>query len=307
MTKDVKEFVRKCKTCQLSKHSRATKLPLEITSTSRQPFIRLNLDIVGPLPATEEGFKYLLTYQDDLTKFFGAIPMTNQDANTTAEHLEHVILRFGIPDVILTDLGGNFTSDLMARILKFLGIKKYNCSPYHPLTNSSLERTHKILKNMLRAYTNEDKSDCNKFTQFAVFAINTTINRSIGRTPFEMLYGFQLQIPSNVKKKPEPIYSYDDYLAELRYKLQMAHKLAREQVLLTKQQNKEYYDRNTKQVEYKVGEEILLINNQQKTKLHDPYKGPYTINKIISDTNVQYKRGNEDVIIHKNQIKKFIK
>lgn len=72
MTKDVKYFVRKCKVCQM------TKLPLQITSTSKYPFERISLDITGPFTQTEEGFKYLLTFQDDLTKFFGACPIRKQ-------------------------------------------------------------------------------------------------------------------------------------------------------------------------------------------------------------------------------------
>ncbi|ERL95277.1 hypothetical protein D910_12543 [Dendroctonus ponderosae] len=47
---------------------------MEITTTSERPFQRLALDIVGPLPITESGNRFILTMQDDLTKYSYAIP-----------------------------------------------------------------------------------------------------------------------------------------------------------------------------------------------------------------------------------------
>lgn len=117
LVKDVKNMIRTCEICNKNKYGKATKMPMQITSTATKPFQRIALDIVGPLPESEDGFKYLLTFQDDLTKFVGAIPIPNQEAQTVAkEFVSHVVLRFGIPDSILTDQGSNFLSDLFTRM-----------------------------------------------------------------------------------------------------------------------------------------------------------------------------------------------
>lgn len=60
---------------------------MEITSTSSQPFERLAMDIVGPLTVTEGGNKYILTMQDDLTKYSIAHPIQNHEAETVADKL----------------------------------------------------------------------------------------------------------------------------------------------------------------------------------------------------------------------------
>jgi len=52
-------------------------MPLIITETSSKPFEKCALDVVGPLTVTTLGNKYLLTFQDDLTKFNKAIPLPN--------------------------------------------------------------------------------------------------------------------------------------------------------------------------------------------------------------------------------------
>jgi hypothetical protein len=52
-----------------------------ITTTAKKPFEKIFLDIVGPLTTTNKGHSYILTIQDDLTKFSAAFPLVTHDAN----------------------------------------------------------------------------------------------------------------------------------------------------------------------------------------------------------------------------------
>ena len=59
------------------------------------------MDIAGPLTQAFEGNKYLLTYQDELSKYTLALPISQQDALTIARvFVEQIILKFGISDII---------------------------------------------------------------------------------------------------------------------------------------------------------------------------------------------------------------
>ena len=60
------------------------KAPFQETDTQYQPWDKLYLDVVGPLPMTEEGYKYILTCQDNLSKYLLAIPMITQTADEVA-------------------------------------------------------------------------------------------------------------------------------------------------------------------------------------------------------------------------------
>ena len=44
----------------------------------------VSLDIVGPLPVTERGNKYLLTFIDHFMRYCDAVPIVRQDTGTTA-------------------------------------------------------------------------------------------------------------------------------------------------------------------------------------------------------------------------------
>jgi len=98
--------------------------------------------IVGPITQTSEGNKYLLTLQNELSKYTMAVTIQQQDAMTLARiFVEQIILKIGIPQILLTDQGSNFLSDLFANVCKLLRIKRIKTSPYHPQTDGALERT----------------------------------------------------------------------------------------------------------------------------------------------------------------------
>ena len=62
------------------------------------PMERIAIDVLGPLPITETGNKYILIVADYFTKWVEAYPMPNQEATTVAELLvREFICRFGVP------------------------------------------------------------------------------------------------------------------------------------------------------------------------------------------------------------------
>jgi len=108
ITKDVEEYINKCEYCQrnriLSKLSRKTKMPLAITDTPTRPFEKCALDIVGPLTITTNGNKYVLTFQNHLTKFSKAISLANQEPATVAKEFTiKIVFEHEMPEKILTD------------------------------------------------------------------------------------------------------------------------------------------------------------------------------------------------------------
>lgn len=80
---------------------------MTITTTSKVPFEKIFLDIVGPLSL--EGNKYIFKMQDDLSKFSEAIAIPDAGANIVAKALViNIICRHGTTQQILTDQGTHF-------------------------------------------------------------------------------------------------------------------------------------------------------------------------------------------------------
>ena len=184
MNKDIEEYIQKCQMNKLGKKNRA---PMEITDTPRDPFEKVALDIVGPLPESNQGDTYILTFQDLLTKFSKAIPLSNQEAATIAEAVvEKIICEYGVPEKILTDQGRNFLSEMFKNICKLFRITKLQTTAYHPESNGALERSHKTLVEYLRHYIDNDQSDWGKWLPYAMFTYNTTPHTVIGFTVHEL-------------------------------------------------------------------------------------------------------------------------
>jgi hypothetical protein len=141
MKREIEGYVKKCQVNKtLGPRKRA---PMEITTTARRPFERCAIDIVGPTTETVKGNRYILTFQDDLTKFVVAEPIQAQDADTVArEFVRSIVLKFGAPEVALSDHGSNFLSELFRNTCKLLRIKKINTTAFHPESNGGLERGH---------------------------------------------------------------------------------------------------------------------------------------------------------------------
>jgi hypothetical protein len=74
-------------------------------------FYRIAMDIVGPLPKTKLGNKYILVVADHYSKWCEAKAVANHGAKTTTKFLEDdIIYRYGVPKFILTDNGGEWVA-----------------------------------------------------------------------------------------------------------------------------------------------------------------------------------------------------
>lgn len=85
MKKHIKQFIKACTSCQVNKTNfKPAKAPMKISTTSERPFQRLAIDIIGSLPLTIDGNKFILTAQNDLTQYSFAKSMPNHEALTVA-------------------------------------------------------------------------------------------------------------------------------------------------------------------------------------------------------------------------------
>ena len=195
--KDVAEFCRGCPTCQRSAQRRIKRAPLVPLPIITEPFSRVAMDIVGPLPRSRSGNKYILVLCDYGTKYPEAIPLKSIDA----EHIADVFSRIGIPREILTDQGSNFTSQLLAELYRLLNIHPIVTSPYHPQTDGLVERFNQTLKSMLSRFSVEEGKNWDKMIPYILFAYREVPQATTGFSPFELLFGRDVRGPLDVLRE----------------------------------------------------------------------------------------------------------
>lgn len=288
------------------KASPAIKMPMTITDIAERPFDKIYLDIVGPLEPTHSGNIYILTFQDNLTKFFDCYAIPNAEALTVAQiFFDEIVTRYGIPKRVVTDQGTNFLSDLFKSLCKLLRVKKLQTTAYHPQSNGALERAHRPLVEYLRSITDENPKAWDQFLRTAAFVYNNSIHDGTKLTPMDCLYGFSPDVPTNLKRKPEPIYNHETYHHLLKYKLQKTYEIARRNLLQSKIRSKNYYDKNIRPHTFHIGDQVLIHVENKKGKLAPLWRGPYTVTAISSPVNSLVKIGKKYVNIHNNRLKPF--
>ena len=89
-----------------------------------QPFERVGIDIVGPLPVTSQGNVHIVVAVDYLTKWPEARAIPDATAESVAKFFyEDIICRHGCPKEIVSDNGSAFISQLIEKLLQQHQIK----------------------------------------------------------------------------------------------------------------------------------------------------------------------------------------
>lgn len=192
VNKDIREFVSTCHSCQASKIHRHTRAPLQSFDLPPARFRHIHVDLVGPLPPSDEN-KYVLTIVDRFSRWPEAFPIPEQTAQVVGRVLyEQWICRYGCPDVITTDQGRQFESDLLNELHQRTGTRRIRTCAYHPQANGMVERFHRTMKAALKA-----RNAANWAVQLptVLLGLRAAFREDLQGSAAEMLFGEPLRIP----------------------------------------------------------------------------------------------------------------
>ena len=289
---DVSQHCKSCHTCQMVGKPNQTipKACLQPIPAFDEPFSRIIIDCVGPLPKTKSGCQYLLTIMCASTRFPEAIPLRNIKTKTIVKALVKFFTFVGLPRSVQSDQGSNFMSGIFQQVMHELGIKQYKSSAYHPESQGALERFHQTLKNMIRSYCFDTEKDWDEGIHLLLVAVRESVQESLGFSPFELVFGHTVRGPLKLLK--EKFLSDDDsslnllqYVSDFKNRLSKACEAARSNLKSAQSKMKLHYDENAQDRNFEPGDKVLALLPIPGKPLQARYYGPYTVDKKLSDVN----------------------
>ena len=248
------------------------------------PLEYVSIDILGPLPKTAHGNRFLLVMTDRFSKLTRTVPLRTTTALVTAKAFcEHWVFCYGPPRYVLSDNGPQFAAKFFQAVCRELGIEKVFSSAYHPQTNGQVERFNRTILNSLRGYLAERQGDWDEYTAALTFGYNCRIHTSLGLAPFELVLSrppppLSVETPeSGNEDTPETVKMC--LLQQLRNLLPVA----RERLAEAQGRYKRNYDRHVRPKNDSIPPDSWVYirkethNTEVNPKLDKQVEGPYQV------------------------------
>ena len=278
-----------------------------------EPFARVAIDLVGPLPMSGRKHRWILTLVDCATIYPEAIPMKGIDTIECAEELVNMFSRIGIPQEILSDRGSQFVSDLMREISRLLSVRQLQTTPYHAQCNGLVERWNGTLRRMLQKMAAERPSDWDRYIPALLFSYREVAQASLGFSPFELVYGRSVRGPMSVLRD---IWADEDineqtkttyqYVLELRERLESTCKLAHDELRKAQENQHKWFNKKARAKHLKEGDQVLLLLPTKLNKLEMQWQGPFDIIKKVRENDYVINLDGQHKIFHANMLRKYL-
>lgn len=240
-----------------------------------EPFVRISIDIVGPLnPCSSAGHRYILTLVDCATGFTEAIPKREITTIAVSEALVEIFSRLGIPREIQSDNGPQFTSKLMGELHNLLGVKPIFSSVYRPQTQGRVECFQSTLKASLRKLCSEKPKEWRRYLIPTLFALREMPSDRTEFSAFELLFSRQVRGPLAVLKD---LWEYKQiksderetfqYALDLQNRLEDCAKIAAQNADISSKKYKDYFDVKSQGRSFTPSEEVLVLLPDTQKKL----------------------------------------
>ena len=173
----IERTVSSCNTCQ-SMRPAPPRAQIHPWLFPERPWSRILVDFAGPI----SGFMYMV-FVDAFSKFPEVVKMTDTTTHTTIAESRNIFSRHGLPEILVSDNGAQFTSRDFEQFCSNNGILHRTSAAYKPSTNGQAERAVQILKSAIKQaqLTNKDVSAV--IAKYLLVYRNTPHSTRQGKSP----------------------------------------------------------------------------------------------------------------------------
>ena len=307
---EITEMVKRCSVCQITKPRNVLSSGVLSSQPISNPWERIFIDFVGPLPRSKSGNCYIFTVIDGFSKFVFLESVRDASSKSAIHVLFHNLFpKFGYPKYIVSDNATAFTSSAFKDACFKVGIKIVHTAPYYPCPNL-VERVHRNLRFALSAYCTPSHKIWDEFLGDLTFAFNTSVHESTLYSPAKLFLGRLIPHPlDNVWDLPNCVVDTSCSDRDLRQHWTKA-------VQNLNKAHKRYaasYNKLHSVPQFKIGDLVLTQNHsvssklkKRMSKLEPLWSGPFSILRFVTPVTVVLQVGpNKEKISHVSQLKAY--
>ena len=282
--KDLKAFIAACPNCQVHQpHRRGVEREYAhiVSDKLVQPFQRWGIDLIGVLPKTRDGNRWIITAIDYATGWpiAKAVPKATEDA--IAEFIfDEIYMHYGAPQEIFTDMGANLSGKVVEAYLKRISTLHKRSTAYHPRTNGKVERLNGILGGMLAKFMlGKPTRLWDLYLDQALFACRVRTHTTTKTSPFYLLYGRHPHLLGD-PNEALPTEALPDGFERRLQRVQMARTEANRAIYERAMYSKSFHDELVRPHQFTEGEWVL-VRHENRKKFEVKWFGPYQITECM--------------------------
>lgn len=191
MRKDVLAAIAHCDPCNRFTVVKSGFNPAQyITSTA--PMEHIQLDTSVHLPTAPGGYTTLLVVIDVFTAFVILRALKSSTAEVVANELWSIFCLLGVPKIIQSDNGSEFTNHVIRTLVQLIGSQHRFISPYNPRSDGKVERSIRTTMSIIKKLIHGNEREWPIFVPFAQLAFNNKVASLTGSSPFSLMFGRSL-------------------------------------------------------------------------------------------------------------------
>ncbi|XP_039204776.1 uncharacterized protein K02A2.6-like [Crotalus tigris] len=177
LDKDIEVQMKGCQVCQQTRPE-MPQASVHLWETTQTAWSRIHIDYAEPF----QGQVFLIVV-DSYSKWLEVALVPTMTTNRTIQELRRIFATYGLPDVIISDNGVQFTAAEFQFFLRTNMIRHATSAPFHPASNGQVERIVRKTKEELKRIT---KSDWHYRLADFLLCQHTTPCTSMGHSPAEL-------------------------------------------------------------------------------------------------------------------------
>eukprot|EP01029_Cantina_marsupialis_P031421 TRINITY_DN904_c0_g1_i10.p1 TRINITY_DN904_c0_g1~~TRINITY_DN904_c0_g1_i10.p1 ORF type:complete len:3001 (+),score=270.61 TRINITY_DN904_c0_g1_i10:136-9003(+) len=289
MRKDIKDHIRQCPVCQAVKAPHGPVPQGNMSHNgSTEPLERWNIDFLGPVLESVQGYKYILVMTDTVSRMTELAPLRVATGESAAVALYNsVICRYSTPNMVMSDRGPHFYNKVCKELSELLGFHWHFSIRYHPQSNGWAERRVGLVSVAIASLVDAQGDGWCKVLPTVMASLNQTFCSAIKTSPYQLVYGFPPRLPAPTGQFDEEVFTTREVETKvdegtvmeraLNMRKRLDEALAHEEKYL--ERIHKYATSLNKSEEFEVGDSVLERLFLRPHKFARRFVGPCVITK----------------------------